>query len=54
MAHSHQNKPGVQWNEVRADFEDSERTGLSERAIARKHGVDHKAVQKRRDKEGWA
>src|SRR5690242_624144 len=50
---SWQNKPGLDWSEVRSDYEDSGKTGMSVRAIADKHGISHKALQKRRDKEGW-
>ena len=45
-----QAKPGADWTTIRAEYEE----GISLRELARRHGLTHKAVQKRRDKEGWS
>lgn len=50
---SWQNKPGVQWDRVREEFENRAVTGDSMRGIAARHGISHKSIEKRRDKEGW-
>ena len=45
-----QAKPGTDWTTIRAEYEE----GISLRELARRHNLTHKAVQKRRDKEGWS
>lgn len=48
---SKQSKPGVDWNAIRIGFE----AGTSIRQLARDHApLTHRAIQKRRDKEGWS
>lgn len=45
-----QAKPGVDWAAIRKGFE----AGTSIRELARQHApLTHRAIQKRRDKEGW-